>query len=796
MGRKKIRIEKITDERNRQVTFTKRKNGLMKKAMELSVLCECEIAMVIFNSQGRLFQYSSTDMDAILQRYSRCCHEPHETRNNQDLYKQHFAAAAGDGGKDDDEDDDDDDGHEGCGKRQRVASDGANAEGGFSVNVQSVPEENAAFNLYGGDSRSLGQTAGGEVLRSYGLCDDEGRYPLSPKSENAFQHISRQFDALYQKIKQNESETNGKVVSSNVRTDARATGSSNHTVQTHSNVGVPINLLPQGTQVDVRYQMPPNGVTTASGRPGAPRPFDMGHRMPSMGLNVPSGMVPVRNPAGSMPQAGHQPQHAMQQMPGGMQTVQMQGMIPRQPQAGPSPQVMAHQQQQGPLQHPTQNQAPTLAVQSMHQLVVPQQYSMGTPSPSAPPHQHYSMAPSNNAQTGGDYRILSGGDQQAVIGNSPSQQQPSGPGVQQMVSGPTYASNQAPQAQRLVYGNVLSQQAPQGMYQQQTMGGVPQPGISHHSMASTWTHQGQLLQHPQQAGPPQAMMSMQPSNMHTGQSMVQSQQSSGHTMVQSQQSHSMIPAQQTSGHGMVHPQQGHNYGMGLPQQGSGHMMSPQQAGSHSLVHSMQGGAHVMMAQPGAPQGLVVSPQGVAQGMVSSQQGPNHNMGQSQQLQGHNMMAPQQGASQTMGPPRPGTGNSLMPGHMVGSAAGMHGSHMHLQPQLAHPQQMGGYGTYQQQMGMHQTPPMTSSLHGGSMGNSASSGTPPTVSPPIMAGSMPPGASPPVVGMPLQVDVGQPLPSPVAGTPTGSQGKVPSFMTPSPANTTIQPKEEAITPATQ
>lgn len=57
----------------------------MKKAMELSVLCECEIAMVIFNSQGRLFQYSSTDMDAILQRYSRCCHEPHETRNNQDV---------------------------------------------------------------------------------------------------------------------------------------------------------------------------------------------------------------------------------------------------------------------------------------------------------------------------------------------------------------------------------------------------------------------------------------------------------------------------------------------------------------------------------------------------------------------------------------------------------------------------------------------------------------------------------------------------------------------------------------
>lgn len=59
--------------------------------------------------------------------------------------------------------------------------------------------------------RGLSQTAGGEILRSMGLCDDEGRYPLSPKSENAFQHISRQFDALYQKMKQNEVENNGKV---------------------------------------------------------------------------------------------------------------------------------------------------------------------------------------------------------------------------------------------------------------------------------------------------------------------------------------------------------------------------------------------------------------------------------------------------------------------------------------------------------------------------------------------------------------------------------------------------------
>ena len=54
MGRKKINIARISDERNRQVTFTKRKFGLMKKAYELSVLCDCEITVIIFNSHNKV----------------------------------------------------------------------------------------------------------------------------------------------------------------------------------------------------------------------------------------------------------------------------------------------------------------------------------------------------------------------------------------------------------------------------------------------------------------------------------------------------------------------------------------------------------------------------------------------------------------------------------------------------------------------------------------------------------------------------------------------------------------------
>uniref|UniRef100_A0A671RLY9 Myocyte-specific enhancer factor 2D-like n=1 Tax=Sinocyclocheilus anshuiensis TaxID=1608454 RepID=A0A671RLY9_9TELE len=84
MGRKKIQIQRITDERNRQVTFTKRKFGLMKKAYELSVLCDCEIALIIFNHSNKLFQYASTDMDKVLLKYTEY-NEP--SREHEALFR-------------------------------------------------------------------------------------------------------------------------------------------------------------------------------------------------------------------------------------------------------------------------------------------------------------------------------------------------------------------------------------------------------------------------------------------------------------------------------------------------------------------------------------------------------------------------------------------------------------------------------------------------------------------------------------------------------------------------------------
>lgn len=68
-----------------QVTFTKRKTGLMKKAMELSILCDCEIGLVIFNSTNKLFEYCSSDMDSLVPRYFACRDEPHEAHGTEDV---------------------------------------------------------------------------------------------------------------------------------------------------------------------------------------------------------------------------------------------------------------------------------------------------------------------------------------------------------------------------------------------------------------------------------------------------------------------------------------------------------------------------------------------------------------------------------------------------------------------------------------------------------------------------------------------------------------------------------------
>lgn len=60
MVRQKIQIKKIDNLTTRQVTFSKRRRGLFKKAQELSTLCDAEIALIVFSATGKLFEYSSS----------------------------------------------------------------------------------------------------------------------------------------------------------------------------------------------------------------------------------------------------------------------------------------------------------------------------------------------------------------------------------------------------------------------------------------------------------------------------------------------------------------------------------------------------------------------------------------------------------------------------------------------------------------------------------------------------------------------------------------------------------------
>ncbi|KAL8554936.1 hypothetical protein ACS0TY_002936 [Phlomoides rotata] len=70
MVRQKIQIKKIDNLTTRQVTFSKRRRGLFKKAHELSTLCDAEIALIVFSATGKLFDYSSSSMMQVIQRHS------------------------------------------------------------------------------------------------------------------------------------------------------------------------------------------------------------------------------------------------------------------------------------------------------------------------------------------------------------------------------------------------------------------------------------------------------------------------------------------------------------------------------------------------------------------------------------------------------------------------------------------------------------------------------------------------------------------------------------------------------
>ncbi|XP_038970806.1 agamous-like MADS-box protein MADS3 isoform X2 [Phoenix dactylifera] len=74
MGRGRVEMKMIENKINRQVTFSKRRNGLLKKAYELSVLCDAEVALIVFSGRGKLYEFGSVGVSKTIERYQSCCY--------------------------------------------------------------------------------------------------------------------------------------------------------------------------------------------------------------------------------------------------------------------------------------------------------------------------------------------------------------------------------------------------------------------------------------------------------------------------------------------------------------------------------------------------------------------------------------------------------------------------------------------------------------------------------------------------------------------------------------------------
>ncbi|XP_021286967.1 MADS-box protein SOC1-like [Herrania umbratica] len=94
MARGKIQMKRIENATSRQVTFSKRRNGLLKKAYELSVLCDAEVAVIIFSPKGRVYEFSNSDMQKTIERYHKYIKEVQNDKPEMERYSQQLRVEA------------------------------------------------------------------------------------------------------------------------------------------------------------------------------------------------------------------------------------------------------------------------------------------------------------------------------------------------------------------------------------------------------------------------------------------------------------------------------------------------------------------------------------------------------------------------------------------------------------------------------------------------------------------------------------------------------------------------------
>ncbi|VFQ69400.1 unnamed protein product [Cuscuta campestris] len=84
MARGKIQIKRIENQTNRQVTYSKRRNGLFKKAHELTVLCDAKVSIIMISMSGKLHEYISPSLSTkqLFDQYQKAL--------NIDLWSSHY----------------------------------------------------------------------------------------------------------------------------------------------------------------------------------------------------------------------------------------------------------------------------------------------------------------------------------------------------------------------------------------------------------------------------------------------------------------------------------------------------------------------------------------------------------------------------------------------------------------------------------------------------------------------------------------------------------------------------------
>uniref|UniRef100_A0A0D9ZL81 MADS-box domain-containing protein n=1 Tax=Oryza glumipatula TaxID=40148 RepID=A0A0D9ZL81_9ORYZ len=86
MARGKVQMRRIENPVHRQVTFCKRRMGLLKKAKELSVLCDADIGVIVLSPHGKIYELATNgNMEGLIERYKSNLPEAQVERTEQNI---------------------------------------------------------------------------------------------------------------------------------------------------------------------------------------------------------------------------------------------------------------------------------------------------------------------------------------------------------------------------------------------------------------------------------------------------------------------------------------------------------------------------------------------------------------------------------------------------------------------------------------------------------------------------------------------------------------------------------------